>query len=132
MQIEITPRLYGKKHGLCHTFNSTGRLVLLIEYLDATEENWNEMKFSPAGTLVQRMPFRKAMRCGTSHEWNDQGILLRTQEWKENMLNGLSIEWYPTGEKKRETLWAAGVSWDETGDRVAQEPFVPTISSYFS
>jgi antitoxin component YwqK of YwqJK toxin-antitoxin module len=116
----------GKRHGLSQTFYD-GRLSCFTEMLDDTGENWDYYEFHRTGGLSFRMPMRNKKRNGVCKCWNEEGVLIQQDEWKDDKLDGLATKWYPNGQKKTEVTFKNhemnGVltEWNKQGDMISKE-----------
>lgn len=126
--VMITPYWNGKRHGLHQTMYN-GRLSSFAEMIDDTGENWDYYEFYETGGLKFRMPMRNKKRNGVCKCWNEVGVLINQDEWKDDYLNGFSISWYSNGQKKKEVTYKNhemnGVltEWNEQGSVISKETY---------
>jgi antitoxin component YwqK of YwqJK toxin-antitoxin module len=123
--VEIKPLWNGKRHGLHQSF-SEGRLYQFAEMIDNTGENWDYYEFHSTGGLSFRMPMRNGKRNGICKCWNEDGVLILQDEWKDDNRTGLVTAWYSNGQKKYEAMYKDDemdgecTKWNEKGDIISK------------
>ena len=131
IKAEISYRAHSER-ALTSLFDDEGKLYAKGVFEGTLRDSlWN---FYSGNQVVQRENYRLGKREGVSAGFDQNGRLIWEKEWKNDLPEGRSVVYYPTGSKKSELTYQAGKKsgvarfWEENGTVSMEGAYVDDLS----
>lgn len=122
----------GSSRAFASLYDEDGKLYARGIFEDTRRDStWN---FYSGNQVVQTENYRQGRKEGTSMGYGQDGRLLWSSEWKNDLPDGVSAEYYPGGIRKNEITYSSGSKngmarfYDEAGNKLMEGSYTNDLS----